>query len=222
MRGYPICERSGLLFAWFHAAGSPPFWEVEEYRPGGAERWSDWKTYTHEVRTHVQDMGENIIDLPHFYNVHDMEEPTNKHFEPRFEGPRMIVEQTLQMSEGPSAGVEVRARTENSGPGLSATTYAIGEIETLTLVTQTPIDDLQVDLRLAFCMKRIDDAGLMSAVEKMNREIVNLQFTQDIPIWEHRVYRERPILTAVDGPVLEYRRWYSQFYSSDANRQKPE
>ena len=34
-----------------------------------------------------------------------------------------------------------------------------------------------------------------------------------MPIWEHKIYRERPILTKVDGPVAQYRRWFRQFYS---------
>lgn len=214
VHSYPIRERMGMMFAWFHAKGEGPNWEVADERPGGSEAWSDWTIYPHQVRTHVQDMGENIIDLPHFTNVHDMDELDDKRFGARFEGPRMIVEQTLKMSAGPSAGVEVLARTVNSGPGISVTTYGLGAIETLTLVTQTPVEEELVSLELAFCMKRLDDAALMAAVEKLNRDVVNQQFTQDIPIWEHRIYRERPMLTAVDGPVLEYRRWYKQFYSS--------
>ncbi len=50
--------------------------------------------------------------------------------------------------------------------------------------------------------------------EKLNCEFINRQFTQDIPIWEHKVYREQPPLTASDGPVAQYRRWFRQFYST--------
>jgi hypothetical protein len=34
-----------------------------------------------------------------------------------------------------------------------------------------------------------------------------------VPIWENQVYRDRPPLTSVDGPVSQYRRWFRQFYS---------
>jgi hypothetical protein len=36
---------------------------------------------------------------------------------------------------------------------------------------------------------------------------------QDIPIWEHKVYREQPLLVKGDGPIAEFRRWAKQFYS---------
>ena len=41
----------------------------------------------------------------------------------------------------------------------------------------------------------------------------NEQFAQDVPIWEHKMYRDRPMVTKIDGPVLQYRRWFRQFYS---------
>jgi 3-Ketosteroid 9alpha-hydroxylase C-terminal domain len=47
-------------------------------------------------------------------------------------------------------------------------------------------------------------------------EVTNLQFTQDVPMWANKIYRERPMLTKVDGPVAQYRRWFRQFYSVDS------
>ena len=38
------------------------------------------------------------------------------------------------------------------------------------------------------------------------------QWRADVPIWESKVYRARPLLTRADGPVLRMRRWYQQFY----------
>ena len=36
-------------------------------------------------------------------------------------------------------------------------------------------------------------------------------FEQDFPIWENKVYRERPVLCDGDGPIHEFRRWAAQF-----------
>jgi hypothetical protein len=36
---------------------------------------------------------------------------------------------------------------------------------------------------------------------------------QDIPIWEHKKFREHPVLVKGDGEIAEYRRWVAQFYS---------
>lgn len=37
---------------------------------------------------------------------------------------------------------------------------------------------------------------------------------QDIPIWEHKRYRDRPSLSEGDGPIMQYRQWARQFYPS--------
>jgi phage tail protein X len=34
----------------------------------------------------------------------------------------------------------------------------------------------------------------------------------DIPIWRDKIYLERPLLIKGDGAIVEFRRWYSQFY----------
>src|SRR5690606_6740870 len=37
--------------------------------------------------------------------------------------------------------------------------------------------------------------------------------SQDIPIWENKVDRERPVLTKGEAGILAHRRWAAQFYS---------
>ena len=34
----------------------------------------------------------------------------------------------------------------------------------------------------------------------------------DRPIWEHKVWPERPVLVKADAAIAEFRRWYAQFY----------
>jgi cholesterol 7-dehydrogenase len=38
------------------------------------------------------------------------------------------------------------------------------------------------------------------------------QWRQDVPIWEQKIYQQKPMLMESDGPVMKLRRWYSQFY----------
>jgi phenylpropionate dioxygenase-like ring-hydroxylating dioxygenase large terminal subunit len=210
LRGYPVLERDDRIFAWFHAQGAPPAWTLPTIREGDPARWTDWVTERYEVRTHVQDMGENILDRAHFLHVHDMEEARAPRFEVAFEGPAMTVEQTVKMT----AGSEVTSRTSNWGPGISLTRVDVGRVHALTFITHTPIEPERVEFQLSFSMHRLDDPQATAAVERKNREVTNAQARQDMPIWENKVYRERPILTPLDGPVHDYRRWYRQFYST--------
>lgn len=80
-------------------------------------------------------------------------------------------------------------------------------------IEQTPIDDEHTDVRIHFSMKRLADEAARRAVAELNERLANEQFLQDVPIWEHRAWVERPRLTEIDGPVAQYRRWYRQFHS---------
>jgi nitrite reductase/ring-hydroxylating ferredoxin subunit len=212
VHSYPVQERNGFVHVWIHAEGAAPAYDVKEFRADPSE-WTPWHANTYQVRVHVQDMTENILDRAHFLHVHDMQPPQKDHFEVRFEGPSMVVEQVLSVTALSAAGVEVLSRTTNCGPGVSVAEVHQGPLHMINYITQTPIDDEQTDVRLHFSMKRLPDEAATRAVAEINDRITNQQFRQDVPIWEHRAYLEKPRLTEIDGPVAQYRRWYRQFYS---------
>ena len=62
-------------------------------------------------------------------------------------------------------------------------------------------------------MRSLPDEADTQSISELNDRITNEQFTQDVPIWEHKIYRERPMITKADGPVVPYRRWFRQFDS---------
>jgi 3-ketosteroid 9alpha-monooxygenase subunit A len=84
----------------------------------------------------------------------------------------------------------------------------------LTYITQTPIDDELTEVNLIFSMRALPDDNATQSISELNDRITNEQFTQDVPIWENKIYRERPIITRIDGPIAQYRRWFRQFYSN--------
>ncbi len=182
------------------------------YRPDESN-WTLWRTNSYRVRVHVQDLTENIIDRSHFSAVHDMSRPERDHFEVRFEGPSMIVEQNLKVTAVDVEGYEIQTITTTCGPGIVAVEVAQDPIEMLTYITQTPIDEEFTEVNLCFSMKALPDEDATASISELNDRITNEQFTQDVPIWEHKIYRDRPMLTKNDGPVAQYRRWFRQFYS---------
>ncbi|MBW2499357.1 MAG: hypothetical protein JRF61_18900 [Deltaproteobacteria bacterium] len=44
------------------------------------------------------------------------------------------------------------------------------------------------------------------------------EWASDIPVWENKKTWLRPRLTADDGPVGAYRRWFNQFYSEPVDQ----
>jgi nitrite reductase/ring-hydroxylating ferredoxin subunit len=216
-RTWEVCERNGRIFVWHHAHGATPSFDVIAYRPDESE-WTPWRSSTYTVRVHVQDLTENIIDRSHFSTVHDMKPPEEQQFEVRFSGASMVVDQHLRVTAVSDVGFEVSTTTTTCGPGIVAVEVRQDPIDMLTFITQTPIDDELTEVTLCFSMKRLGDGAATESICELNDRITNEQFTQDVPIWENKVYRGRPIVTTVDGPVTQYRRWFRQFYSDGAEQ----
>ena len=212
-KAWEVCECNGRIFVWHHADGVPPSFDVIGYRPDESA-WTPWRSSSYRVRVHVQDLTENIIDRSHFSTVHDMKPPELEHFEVRFSGASMVVDQRLSVTAVSEVGFEVSTTTTTCGPGIVAVEVSQDPIEMLTYITQTPIDDELTEVALCFSMKRLEDEAATESISELNDQVTNLQFTQDVPIWENKIYRERPIITKVDGPVAQYRRWFRQFYSN--------
>ena len=63
----------------------------------------------------------------------------------------------------------------------------------LTYITQTPIDEELTEVNLLFSMKALPDEKATESISELNDRITNEQFTQDVPIWENKIYRERPM-----------------------------
>ncbi len=209
---WSVCERNGHIFVWHHADGIPPSYPVIGYRSDEAS-WTPWRTNTYRVRVHVQDLTENIIDRSHFSAVHDMAPPERDHFEVRFDGSAMVVDQSLKVTAVDVAGYEIQTTSTTCGPGIVAVEVRQDPIEMLTYITQTPIDEELTEVNLCFSMKKLPDDEATESISELNDRITNEQFAQDVAIWENKIYRPRPIITKLDGPVTQYRRWFRQFYS---------
>jgi nitrite reductase/ring-hydroxylating ferredoxin subunit len=209
---WPVCERNGRIFVWHHADGVPPSYEVFGYRPNESG-WTPWRSNSYRVRVHVQDLTENIIDRSHFSAVHDMAPPETDHFDVRFDGISMVVEQSLKVTAVDVAGYEIQTTSTTCGPGIVAVEVSQDPIEMLTYITQTPIDEELTEVNLCFSMKALPDPKATESISELNDRITNEQFAQDVPIWENKIYRDRPMLTKNDGPIMQYRRWFRQFYS---------
>jgi hypothetical protein len=184
---------------------------VTPYREDGT--WTPWRVSSYRVRIGLQDLTENIIDRSHFWIVHDMVPPDDARFDVSFDGPTMVVDQFIKVTAVSDSGFEVHARTTTCGPGIVAVEVREGPLEMLTYITQTPVDEEITEITIHFSMIALEDADATRSIAELNDRVTNLQFTQDVPIWEHKIYRERPPLTRVDGPVAQYRRWFRQFYS---------
>ncbi|MBV9936176.1 MAG: hypothetical protein JO367_17910, partial [Actinobacteria bacterium] len=47
-------------------------------------------------------------------------------------------------------------------------------------------------------------------------DVISRNTSMDVTIWERKIYRDRPLLVAGDGPIGVFRKWARQFYEADA------
>jgi hypothetical protein len=68
------------------------------------------------------------------------------------------------------------------------------------------------DVSFAYTVSRAGGADRARGVGAAIIRDLEHQMAQDIPIWEHKAYHERPALCDGDGPFGVYRRWMRQFF----------
>ncbi len=208
---WPTLERFGFVFVWRDPSGAEPWFELAEVAVVPEASSPDWSTHQRfdwTIGAHGQELGENGVDPAHFRFVHGtLNVPI---MEAKEDGPYRTAYQPIEMRT-PRGDVTGAIEARSFGMGFSATRFT-GICETLELATMTPVDAKTSHVRYAFTQPRVDGqdpkGGVAAAII---RDIVK-QTNEDIPIWENKVYRDRPILCEGDGPIAQYRRWCQQFY----------
>jgi len=208
IESFPTVERNGYILVWHHLEGKAPSYEVPELEECGHADWTDFEKYEWEVKTALQEMGENGADAAHFQIVHGTKNVPITESEEN--GPFRRMLQPIRMKT-PRGVVDGAIDTQIHGIGFAATRFT-GIAETLEVACTTPIDEGRCHVRYGFTQPRALEGGGAAA---MIREVVR-QTNEDIPIWENKVHHTRPLLCDGDGPIAEYRRWCRQFYSADA------
>ena len=80
--------------------------------------------------------------------------------------------------------------------------------EFVMLNVSTPVDRENSILRWQMRVtKNIEDEVGKAIIDGIANGLYD-----DIPIWENKTYRERPVLCDGDGPINKFRIWVSQFY----------
>lgn len=214
LRTWPLIERSGMAWVWHHARGEAPSWDIPELP---TDEWTPDKTILWTVRTHPQEVFENVIDRAHLPPVHGV-----KHAE--FEGTPVADGHALQafihlVADGKDVGMP---GTENDVlldvrmHGI-ATAFVHTHVRNVGITARQrihclPIDEERIEIRGAVNLKKLPDEGATAMIAELFYQAYVTDFAMDFPIWENKVYRERPALSSADGPFAWFRRWAAQFY----------
>jgi 3-ketosteroid 9alpha-monooxygenase subunit A len=207
-RSWPVCERNGFVLVHYHPSNAAPTSEVPVMPEYGSAEWTPYARRRWKIRTNIHEMVENAFDAMHFRHLHRLRNLPVP--EVSFDGAscRMFTETVMDTPRGPVKGaLDIR----KIGLGFGTARFT-GVIETLVFTTLTPIDDDHVDARFSFTVKRLPDAAATELAGAAFIDELSRQVEQDIRIWEHKAYLERPLLTEGDATIATFRRWARQFY----------
>jgi phenylpropionate dioxygenase-like ring-hydroxylating dioxygenase large terminal subunit len=197
VRAYPVVERNGLVFAWYHRDDGEPFYEVPELpEVAGDPGWHPPQLVEFRLASSCQELVENSLDHTHFRYVHGDE----------------VAPPTEEVFDGAYCRVASLDSIRESF-GLGVGTVRVPDV-LLLFAAQSPIDDENVHVRWVFTAPVAD--GDDDAIGRARLDRIINRFAdgvaQDIPIWENKVYRERPLLTQGEASIATYRRWCQQYY----------
>ena len=218
LRNYPISVRNGMVFAWRHPDGVEPTWEIPVIGEVGDPEWSDYYRTSYIINTVPQEMAENGVDPAHFRYVHGTDDVAEmESYE--MDGPfsTMLSKQSYVTPRGVTNG---RIDVYNYGPGCAKVFFS-GIVDAVNVTATTPIDDEHTEVRFAFTVRKFDDEKMTSTVAGAFVAEINKQIQEDTPIWEHKAFLPVPALADTDGPILKFRKWYSQFYAEPVGDQQP-
>ena len=194
-RSYPVVERNGFVWAWHHARREPPFYEVPTVPELHDPDWSPPVLKEFEVAVAAEDMAENNVDYAHFQFVHGSEAIPETDFTVEGTYKRTVSADGTLAREGFGLGLGV-VRVAGYTPFRSS---------------PPPFDEEQVPVRGRFPSPRaVGEQAAHEAAETFAAGV-----SQDLPIWENKIYRTQPVLTKGERPILDQRRWARQFYSDE-------
>jgi len=221
LKAWYVSEVNDCVMAWFDPDDGEPDWIMPELPEFTDPAWSRFKLGKDWViRTHVQEIAENGMDLAHFPHLHRQQtiRAESAGFEAR--GP-MAIHRITQQHNMFGIGKWLNWQIAGSldvgyiGLGCVVNRAHIREkisIDYCVVFDFLPIDGERVRVHSRYSIRRkgLLTLPLLQIAIRSGGETID----QDVTIWENKAYRARPSLSAVDGPVMPFRKWAQQFYGS--------
>ena len=224
---YPVDEIHGVILAYFDPERKAPEWHIPELDQSG------WAPLVHEsqvIKTHPQETTENGVDVAHLALVHSYHEVTGGRTLD-IDGPLLQNRFNLSRYIGPTKWlgfrIDVQAVVSVWGLGYSMIEPNVPKAgaDFRLLALCTPIDGEKIEFVMAMQSSYIQRPnalipGLGLIPRRLLRWISLRAFfgvykndiSQDFDIWENKKYLVTPRLGHMDGAIMQFRNYCTQFY----------
>jgi phenylpropionate dioxygenase-like ring-hydroxylating dioxygenase large terminal subunit len=218
IRTWPTAERNDMILIWYDRDGRPPLWDMPQFEETLAPELCGFATYN-DLKTYPQEVLENGADWLHFNTVHTTRQLVGVP-DDRSDGPHTLYFSFQTRDYDTDTEIDhFRGEVGFYGPGYARNLSWGRPFPDMTVensVYVTPVDQGTLQIRSMHRIvpgenNRLPLDALKTVFASLGPEITR-QLEQDVVIWEKKAYFDRPMLAASDGPILRYRKWYSQFY----------
>lgn len=222
LRPWHVRQVNGVVVAWYDPAGGDPIWDMPEIAERGSPGWSRFypgKRWV--IRTHAQEIVENGIDCAHFPHNHSNQTAGAESLGLDISGPTLthhVIQHHNIFGIGARLGWHVKGTLDITAHGLGCVVNRIRIRESVSfdycvVFYILPIDAERIAMHSYYAMRRKGLLTLPLIWHAMRGGTSTID--QDVPIWENKLYQERPRLSRADGPIMQFRRWARQFYVTD-------
>jgi phenylpropionate dioxygenase-like ring-hydroxylating dioxygenase large terminal subunit len=214
---WPTDEKNGVVLVYYDAEKRPPpytFPSFEECSGTGGWQPISFLDKAYRVPVPCQDVAENAIDYPHVRAVHHMfklPEPDAVEIEER--------DWQLQVNirlpaDVPLGKVSPPGSVTVYGPGILGVRFdpPIPGVSGFELFCFSPIDEEMVELNVGYALRRAGAGEIDLPLREAVKGYLVRATEEDVRIWEHKRYLDRPVLCEGDAPIHRWRSWYRRFY----------
>lgn len=209
MRTWHVTEANKMIWFWYHPQDVAPMYEVAHLSECSDPTWTPYDECRWTIWGSLQNMAENGVDFAHFTYIH---------------GTASMPDAELSWGEWDRGGV-VRAKlgtprgeidgtitSKSMGPGQAWVRFE-GISETLLLACTTPIEPDQLQVRYFYTQPNSQITGPTAGLARALIKDINKQMDQDKVVWDRQRYEPNPIICQGDGPIAQFRRFYSRYYA---------
>jgi nitrite reductase/ring-hydroxylating ferredoxin subunit len=223
IHAYPVREANGVIWAWYHPHNVEPLFDVMHFEEFEGPEWAPQTRYEWRCAINVQEEAENAVDTAHFQFIHGSPAVPEGfgHYEGHIRRTGTDGVGRFVHPDGTEQVYETQVRTTANGAGQKLTMLkGLTTVYLMVLVTPIEVDDSEI--RFAFTHPKTEPGSLEERIfrEACDRISGATGVIADLPVWEHKIHRAKPILCDGDGPILRYRQWFEQFYVYDDEPQK--
>ena len=210
LRTWPVTEANGWIWVWYHPDQNvAPMWDVVVHEEYGDPEWTEYDMHEWIVYGSIQNMAENGVDVAHFKYIHGTADVPKA--ELRWGDWGRGADVKAQMGT-PGGVVDGLISYDTMGAGQSWVRFR-GISETLLVASLVPIEEDMLRVRYGFMQPKSQANGPGAGLAKALIRDICKQLDQDKVIWDRMRFEANPIICDGDGPIPQFRQWYSRYYA---------